>query len=164
MIRFISQKKAWKRLEALVDQPLRFAFLYPEWGMFDFGLGEYIVDLYGPKGVRILPKHIVHGQYRIIINQKIGQTGLHKFNIHSDPKEFRDYVSNLIGLRVKRIGMDAWNTLFLDFGDYWVFFVTEKNGEESWRYFTVPLPQRHLVASDSWFYLSKLKKRDRRDE
>lgn len=72
------------------------------------------------------------------------------FDAETSRNQVNSQFKSLIGLPIKRIALSEKNDLWLDFGNYWLVFITSEDGEESWRLFDPNSDAPHLVATDTW--------------
>lgn len=136
-------------LYTLVGQPLCYGIKSPDMDLYDLGFGSGIVDVssYGEETEDWT--YILHVTCRFKVIWRNGERRIDKFNEDTPCEKFHSEVKRLIGLKVKRVGLSSKNDLYLDFGDYWVVFVTFEDEEESWRFFTSVPNGPHLIASSS---------------
>ena len=147
------REQAMEFLELLIDKPLCYGFKSSAWDLYDFGFGplRHVPSRRNPK--RKVGAFVLHVTCRFKIVCKIGKSRVKRFYEDTTSEEFHCAIQPVIGLPVKRVALSEENDLWLDFGDYWIVFVTYENNEESWRFFTFTDDARHLVASDRWITL-----------
>lgn len=141
-------------LQTLVDQPLCYGLKSPNLDLYDFGFGNVVsvVDSQGKE--QKVYTHILHIICRFKVISKNGEHRVDKYYEDTPCEKFHSEIKRLIGMKVRRVELSDKNDLWLDFGDYWVVFVTFGNGEESWRLFTSNINVPHLVAANSWLRFS----------
>lgn len=141
--------KAVEYIQMLISQPLCCGIKSErtELYVFRFGCVANAPNLHGESVTSIYNLHILCG-FKII--RKIGKKSIKEYSSNSLPSIFKNDINHLIGLTVKRVKLSDKNDLWIDFGDYWMVFVTNEDGEESWRFFSSCENSPHLVASDKW--------------
>lgn len=144
------RQKALAYLQALINQPLCYGQKYCNTELYCFGFGDQTELISSVNRKTIGCTHFVHVLCWFKIIWKNGETRVCKYYDNTPGENFHSNIQQLLGMKVKRIGLSDKNDLWLDFGDCWVVFATFENAEESWRYFTSNSQDPHLVASDSW--------------
>lgn len=135
-------------VKQLIGEPLTYAIKSPGTELYDFGFGKRVKTV-GYDGVeRIKEEYCLHilCQFKVVRKGKIDCAIIYNEKTKSD--EFKRDISSLIGKKVKNIEIGSKNELILDFSDYSIEFVTDNNGEESWRFFTAHIELPHVVASN----------------
>lgn len=140
-------------LYSLVDLPLRYGIKSSDMELFDFGFGDYVesTDYKGAK--REICAYTLHVLCGFKVIQRTGLQCVDWFDGNSTCNTFHSKVNELIKRKVKRVELSEKNDLWLDFGDFWIVFVTTEDGNESWRIFSSDIGGPHLIASDSWLRL-----------
>lgn len=140
-------------LERIIGQPLQYGYMNQKFGLYDFGFGDYIeIPGWNDKPRTVCPQtlHVIC-PFKVI--WKNGEHRVDRYYEDTPSETFHIGVQCLVSRCVKRVALSDKNDLWLDFGDYWVVFVTLENGEESWRFFTPGSSLPHLVVSNSWLRL-----------
>lgn len=137
-------------LQTLVDQPLCYGLKSPNMDLYDFGFGNLMTVQENEE----VCTHVLHVICRFKVIWKNGERRVYKYTEDTPCEKFHSEIKHLIGMKVNRVALSDKNDLWLDFGDYWVVFVTFETGEESWRFFTFNMDDPHLVASNSWLRFS----------
>lgn len=144
-------------LETLVGQPMRYGIKSPGLDLYDFGFGEgeVLVVSEGKAKEKRLPPYILHATCRFKViwrNKRIVEI----YDEEETKEEFAIDVQPMLGHRVKRVALSEKNDLWLDFGVFWIVFVTDEVGdeyyrEESWRFFHMfHEDDPHLIGSDQY--------------
>ena len=98
--------------------------------------------------------YLIHALCSFKVMWRLGEKRVVRFYGDTSITEFQSKIQCLHGHEVKRIDLSDKHDLWIDFGDYWVVFVTDESDEESWRFFKWRSPQLpHMVASNAWFEL-----------
>ena len=140
-------------LNSIVGHSVLYAHKSPDTELYDFGFGNFveIVDWKGRR--RQVASLTVHALCRFrVISRK--EHRVSNFYEDTPTQKFDSKIQPLIGQKVKRIALSEKNDFWLDFGDYWMVFVTHENGKESWRFFATAEDTPHFVAADSWIDFS----------
>lgn len=142
-------EKAKSYIQELVGLPLCYGIKSPDLDLYDFGFGEYSEKHSQIGQPRKVPTCAIHAvcEFDVICRKE-------KRIVHYDAdicnKRFHAEIHGLIGLKVKRVALNANNILWIDFGEYWIVFQTFQNDEESWRFLYPYSEKPHLVAANSW--------------
>ena len=140
-------------LQTFVDLTLCYGIKSPDTELYDFCFSEAF------RGTNLCDNksctHILHALCRFKVIWRNGESRVDKYYEDTPYKKFCSEVKCLLGRKVRRITLSGKNDLWIDFGDFWIVFVTFEDGEESWRLFTTNDELPHLVASNSWLDFSK---------
>lgn len=148
------RQNAIKFLHALTGQPLLYALKSPDTELYDFGFGD-LVEVVNYRGKqKKIATHTLHSLCRLKVIWRNYENRVDKYYEDTPFEKFHSEINRLVGLKVERVELSDKNDLWLDFGKYWVVFITFENGEESWRFLTSEIDVPHLVASDSWLQFS----------
>ena len=133
-------------LQKLVGKTLSYAIKSPDMELYDFGFG---IDQDSIKEAL----YILHllCRFRIVYTDKQGKSKLYTEDTSS--KKFHCEILPLIGQKVKRIGTNEVNDIFIDYGAIKMIVLTNADNEESWRYFSTNKDLPHLVVSHNGAYL-----------
>lgn len=142
-------------LQTLVGQPLCYGIKSPDMDLYDLGFGSGVVDITSYGEEKEDWTYILHVTCRFKVIWRNGERRIDKYYEDTPCEKFHSEIKRLIGLKVKRVALSSKNDLYLDFGDYWIVFVTFEDGEESWRFFTSIPNSPHLIATDSELYFSE---------
>lgn len=148
------KQKGIEFLNALKGMPLLYALKSPDTELYDFGFGEWkeIVNRCGrPKKIAT---YTLHALCRFKVIARGFEHKVDKYYEDTPCEMFHSEINRLLGLIIRRVALSDKNDLWLDFGDYWIVFVTFEDDEESWRLFTINNDLPHLVASNSWLDFS----------
>lgn len=147
-MKFSDREKAMDFLNTLVGQSLTYAIKSPDMDLYDFGFGEEIEVKSPHRPPRTVAPYTVHALCRFQVIWRNGEKKVARYYEDTPCEIFHSEIKSLIGLKVSRVALSDKNDLWLDFGDYWVVFVTYESDEESWRFFkTYDSDTPHLVAS-----------------
>ena len=135
-------------VQILVGKMLCYGIKSPDTDLYDFGFSQkkHVDD---PWEIPV-EEHdlILHATCNFDVVCKNGIRRVDKYHADTPCEEFNSEITNIIGLCVKRVAVGTGNNLWLDFGDYWVVFITFDDGEESWRLFSPIEDGKHLVATN----------------
>lgn len=148
------RQRALAFLQRLINQPLCYGIKSPDMDLYDFGFGKHTEIVNWRNEKQDVCVFTLHVTCRFKIIWRNGKRRVDKYYEDTPCEEFHSEIKRLIGLHVKRVGLSDKNDLWLDFGDYWVVFVTFEDVEESWCFFTFDESNTYLVASDSYLDLS----------
>ena len=148
MKKTLSTNDAASIMQVLVGKTLQYGYLYPSFGMFDFGFGN-IQNV--PSDVscnaKTVYEYALHVLCEFDIVWKNGSKFVKRFCWDSPKASFEHTINHLIGLEIRRVALSDNNDLWLDLGDYWIVFITYDNNKESWRFFSPYSSDPHLVVS-----------------
>lgn len=147
-----SNAYALEYLQALVGQPINYAYKASDLDLYDFGFGSTIERLNWQGKKRQICSFVLHATCRFKIIYRPGgiTKSVERFYEDTLSEDFHASIQRLFGLKVTRVALSDKNDLWLDFGEYWMVFATFEDGEESWRFFTSDEGMPHLVASNLW--------------
>ena len=137
-------------LQSLVGLSLCYGLKSPDVDLYDFGFGDTVNDMESCGETEKIYTHILHVTCKFQVVSKNGERRVDTYYGDTPCEHFHAEVKRLVGLKVRRVALSAKNDLWLDFGDYWVVFITYEDAEESWRFFTRDEKDPHLVVSDAW--------------
>lgn len=149
----ISRSKATAILKTLLGRPLLYALKSPDTELYDFGFGKLVERLELDGSRRKIATQTLH----ILCEFKVICESHHtaeKYDGFTSCDEFHSKIKYLIGSKIVAIELTKENDLMLNFNGCSIEFITFKDGEESWRFFTAALEAPHLVVSDSWLELN----------
>lgn len=150
---FVKQN-AIKFLNSLNGMPLLYALKSPDTELYDFGFGELVETVNRCGRQKKIATYTLHVLCRFKVIARGPEHKVDKYYEDTPSEMFHSEINRLLGLKVRRVALSDKNDLWLDFGDYWIVFVTFEDGEESWRLFTINDDLPHLVASNSWLDFS----------
>ena len=135
-------------LNSIIAQPLVYAMKSPDTELYDFGFGEPVLHPCRNGDLRQIAMYSLHALCRFELIDKTGSNTTTKFYEDTPSGQFQGTIAPVLGRRVKRIALSEKNDLWIDFGEYWIVFVSFENEEESWRFFSADREMPHLVASN----------------
>lgn len=132
-------------LREMIGCQLCYGIKSPDTELYDFGFGCFHSDQ-NVKEERF--PFVLH----VLCPFKVIKRSVRKYVKYYDSttsyEQFSEDVQPLCGLKIKRIALGEENDLWIDYGEYWMVFLTYQDGEESWRLFTPYSDLPHWVASD----------------
>ncbi len=145
--------KALKYLNVLVDTTLCYGIKSPNLDLFDFGFGE-LKEFQDSRGkIRKTSSYVLHAMCPFKLMLQDGTKRIKLFDAEVSCEKFNEFYKGWQDFSVKKVGLSDKNDLYLDFGDFWLVFITAENNIESWRFFETNNLNSHLVVASSWIVL-----------
>ena len=134
-------------LSSIIGLPLHYVLKSPDTELYDFGFGEprKIDNWYG-KTRRLCPYtlHVLCDFSVLDSRERIAEI---EFNGNSTPEMVEPVMKGLIGKKVQAVKIIQDHDLIIEFEFKRLWFITNSDFEESWRFFATDLKQPHIVAS-----------------
>lgn len=145
-----NKKKALLYLNELIGKQLWYGLKSPDTELFDFGFGEFVEIGYTDVDYDEC-KYAIHALCKFKIVYKKEKFRVARYYYGTTYDEFSLQAKTLIGSVVQRIDIGPKNDLLLDFEEFTIVFSTNKDEEESWRFFARDEEKPHLVVTNTEF-------------
>ena len=134
-------------LSSIIGLPLHYVLKSPDTELYDFGFGKprEIDNWYGK--IRKLCPYTLHVLCDFSVLDSRERIEEIEFDGNSTPEKEEPVMKGLVGKKVQAVKVIQNHDLIIDFKFKRLWFITNSDSEESWRFFATDLKQPHIVAS-----------------